>query len=280
MNRFGKAFLLLVLAAIAAAGQRPAVTPTPDTDVVRISTTLIQIDATVTDARGKVVTDLKPGDFEIFENGKLQKITSFSFVSNAKTTGIAEPKAAAIPGIPPPPITLRPEQVRRTIALVVDDITLSFESVYYVRRALKKFVDEQMQPGDLVAVIRTTGGMGSLQQFTSDKRQLYAAIEKIRWNPRGTNLGAFTPIEGPVDLNSDAFEAPDSGPGERSDEAIAKEYEQYRKDVFAVGTLGALNYVLRGMHELPGRKSVLMMSDGFKLTSDDASGTQEASNAF
>src|SRR5918912_27660 len=82
--------------------------------------------------------------------------------------------------MPVPPVRLRPEQVRRTIALVVDDLGLSFESTAFVRQALKKFVDQQLQPGDLVAIIRTAGGIGALQQFTSDKRQLYAAIESIR----------------------------------------------------------------------------------------------------
>src|SRR5205085_8129921 len=94
------------------------------------------------------------------------------------------------------PTPVKPEQVRRTIALVVDDLTLSFESTYYVRRALKKFVDEQLQDGDLVAIIRTGAGIGALQQFTTDRRQLYAAIEKIRWNPVGNgNIGAFAPLE-------------------------------------------------------------------------------------
>ena len=76
-----------------------------------------------------------------------------------------------------------PEQIRRTIALVVDDLSLSFESAYQTQKALKKFVDEQMQDGDLVAIIRTGAGIGALQQFTSDKRILYAAIEKVKWNP-------------------------------------------------------------------------------------------------
>ncbi len=42
--------------------------------------------------------------------------------------------------------------------------------------ALKNFVDGQMQPGDLIAIVRTGAGMGALQQFTADKRVLYAAI--------------------------------------------------------------------------------------------------------
>jgi hypothetical protein len=83
--------------------------------------------------------------------------------TQAKEGGVKTPSA------PVPPARLRPEQVRRTIALVVDDLGLSFESVTRVRSSLKKFVDEQMRSGDLVAVIRTSAGVGALQQFTSDK---------------------------------------------------------------------------------------------------------------
>src|SRR3989442_1704303 len=82
-------------------------------------------------------------------------------------------------------LTVSPEQVRRSIALVVDDLGLSFESVYYVRNAIKKFVDQQMKPGDLVAIIRTGAGVGALQQFTTDKQLLYAAIDRIKWNAYG-----------------------------------------------------------------------------------------------
>mgnify|MGYP000346616369 CR=1 FL=1 len=42
-----------------------------------------------------------------------------------------------------------------------------------------------MQPGDLVAIVRTGGGMGALQSFTADKRQLAAAIERVKWNGNG-----------------------------------------------------------------------------------------------
>ncbi|MBX7174801.1 MAG: hypothetical protein K1X72_27745, partial [Pyrinomonadaceae bacterium] len=55
----------------------------PDDDVVKITTTLIQVDVVVTDKKGKIVTDLKPEDFEIFENNQKQDITNFSFIANA-----------------------------------------------------------------------------------------------------------------------------------------------------------------------------------------------------
>jgi hypothetical protein len=55
--------------------QKPA-----DDDVVRITTNLVQIDAIVT-KEGKLVPNLKAEDFEIFEDGKKQTITSTSAVS-------------------------------------------------------------------------------------------------------------------------------------------------------------------------------------------------------
>src|SRR5260221_14588831 len=65
-----------------------------------------------------------------------------------------------------------PEGIARTIALVIDDLGLSFESTYYVRNAIHKYIDTQIEPGDLVAIVRTAGGVGALQQFTTDKRLL------------------------------------------------------------------------------------------------------------
>jgi VWFA-related protein len=258
---------------------RPTAAPTPpaDEDVVKISTALIQVDVTVTDKNGKIVSDLKPQEIEIYENGKRQEISNFSFVSNVReksetASAVGNDKAA----VPAPPVTVRPEQVRRTIALVVDDLTLSFESTHFVRRALKKFVDEQMQPGDLVAIIRTGGGIGALQQFTTDRRQLYAAIEKVRWNPQGAGkIGAFAPLESLPPPNPALSEEEQREETER-DQARETELNDYRQSLFATGTLGAINYIVRGMQELPGRKSVMLMSDGFKLFTKSEDGFMDS----
>src|SRR5438270_87781 len=115
------------------------------------------------------------------------------------------PRPADKTAPPVPPARLRPGQVRRTVALVVDDLGTSFESLAYVRQALKKFVDQQMQPGDLVAIMRTSAGMGALQQFTNDKRLLYRAIEHVRWYPQGrSGTSAFAPMEGLPPSSNDA----------------------------------------------------------------------------
>src|SRR5207248_3296142 len=181
----------------------------------------------------------------------------------------------APPAAPVPPRQLRPEQVRRTIALVVDDLGLSFESTAYTRTALRKFVEQQMRPDDLVAIVRTSAGAGALQQFTSDKRQLLAAVERIRWNASfNNNVSAFAPLEG--DPTSSMQSRRNNQSGQNNDNANANdELNNFREDVFAVGTLGALNYVVRGMRELPGRKSVVLLSEGFQLY---RSSTNETNN--
>src|SRR6185436_11030117 len=156
-------------------------------DVVRISTSLVQMDAVVT-RDGKQVTDLTAEDFEIFEDGRPQTITNFSYISNvpapsniAATPPIKDKKSRN--GPPVLPAVVRPQDTRRTIAVVVDDLGMSMESMAPAKRQLRKFVDEQILPRDLVAIIRTGGEVGALQQFTTDKRLLYRAIDGLRRNP-------------------------------------------------------------------------------------------------
>ena len=257
--------------------QIPTPTPSEADDVVKISTSIIRVDVTVTDRKGKVVRDLRPDEIEIYENGEKQKISGLSFISSVRETDQNVPQTSS-PATPLPPSPIKPESVRRTIALVVDDLTLSWESTYFVRRALRKFVDEQMQDGDLVAIIRTGAGIGALQQFTTDKRQLIAAIERVKWNSVGNGgIGAFAPLQPRIDTGAPE-EEPE--PGERTQEGIEREFNDFRESVFATGTLGAVNYIVRGMSELPGRKSILLLSDGFKMFTEDASGFRDSSRVM
>lgn len=248
-----------------------------DDEVVRITTNLVQVDAVVTDGSGHYVTNLGPEDFEIYEDGKRQQITNFSYVELAQNTQPARDRqserAQAAATTPIVPAALKPEQVRRTMALVVDDLCLSMESVNGVRKALKKFVSEQMQPGDLVAILRTSAGLGTLQQFTADKRVLEAAIERVKFYPGGRCGAAAIPQQTGLDMAANAissqselvslptFDQPGIGPDQAA---------QTRSQILTIGSIGAVNYVVRGLRELPGRKAVVLFSDGFKLIDKEA----------
>jgi VWFA-related protein len=210
--------------------------PAQAAPTIRVSVDLVQIDANVTDARGHHVPDLTIRDFEVLQDGRRQTISSFAHVAAGDSPAVAEGDVTA-PGIARTPSA---DQVRRTIAIVVDDLGLSFESTYRVREMLRKFVDREVQPGDLVAILRTGAGMGALQQFTTDRRMLHAAVEHVRWN-----MMARVPA-----FQADTLDA-------------------FRNEVFSAGTLGAIQYIVRGVSELPGRKSVIVLSDGFRLTDAD-----------
>lgn len=245
-----------------------------DDDVVRVSTSLVQVDAVVLDKDGRVVTDLRPEDFRLVEDGKPRTITEFSFVSTAGATSTpSESKSPASNpradegSAPAPPTPLAPGRARRTIALLVDDVGLSFETTAYVRKALTKFVDEQMQPGDLVAVIRASGGAGSLQQFTSDRRQLRAAVERLRWYPVGR--GGVAAVETMYPEDQDDVGLLLRG-NRTSDKIDASGFEHFG------GSVGALGYVVRGLGRFPGRKSVVLISDNFPTASAIKSIADEA----
>ena len=179
---------IMMFVAVPRAQQPTSSPPAREDQVVRISTDLIQIDVTVTDKNGKTVTGLAMDDFEVFENGEKQNLSGAYFVAKASGGATAggnaqvQSQTNTVPGAPQTPLAAS-GSVRRTIAIVVDDLNMSFASVYYARRSLRKFVEQQMEPGDLVAIIRTAGAVGALQQFTSNKQLLLAAVDAIRWNP-------------------------------------------------------------------------------------------------
>lgn len=165
---------------------------TTDDDVVKITTNLVQVDAIVT-KDGKLVSDLKAEDFEIFEDGKKQTITSFSYISNLPATSPVVTNAAdrdkSVPVAP-----LKHDDPRRTLAIVIDDLGLSAESMSRVRSQLRKFVNEQVQPHDLIGIIRTGTQVGALQQFTNDKRLLNRAVDQVvikcAWPRASSRIGS------------------------------------------------------------------------------------------
>lgn len=230
-------------------------------DVVSVTTNLVQIDVVVTDKNGKQVSNLGPEDFEISEDNKKRVITNFSYIAaGASAVGLetAAASTTAKPGVEAiKPALLKREQVRRTVALVIDDLGLSFESFGYARQALSKFVDEQMQPNDLVAVLRTSRGVGVLQQFTSNKRQLHASIDSVRWNPQGR--GGISPVG---TLNEQSI-----GADIRDSIQFMEEAEETRAGQYSVGTIGTLNAIVRGLGEMPGRKSIVLISEAFRMFS-------------
>ncbi len=107
-----------------------------------------------------------------------------------------------------------------------------------------------MQPNDLVAIIRVTGGSGVFQQFTSDKRLLLASINKIK--PNVFKINSFTPLSNVLV------------------EAGEENYLEKREADYALGAIGAMNFLIKSMGKLPGRKTIIFFSEGFRLQDNPA----------
>src|ERR1041384_682222 len=117
-----------------------------------------------------------------------------------------------------------------------------------VRKQLQKFVAEQLQPNDLVAVIRTGGEMGALQQFTNDRRILTRAVDQLHWNICSrAGINVLKPVSS---LNIDPGIP---GCGMRS-------YSS---------TLKSLRFIVDSLGYLPGRKSLVLLSDSIPREAQD-----------
>jgi VWFA-related protein len=255
----------LIWGAPVPAQEAPASANQAGAPIFRTSADLITIDAVVTDGDGRHVTDLTRDDFEVTIAGKRQELQQGLYIRTADQPRVlAAARAAAVPavaplGTPAPPRSeaslelkktgVQPDRIARTLALVVDDLGLSFESTVAVRASLHKFIDTQMRPGDLVAIVRTAGGIGALQQFTTDKRLLHLAADGVRWDFRSRSAVSWVNPIRPTGL--------------LREEVDASAAADLRDAMASVGSFGALEYIARGVAELPGRKCIVLMSEGF-----------------
>lgn len=258
--------------------------PQDESDVVRITSNLVQVDVSVTDKKGRPVTDLRPEDFTVYQDGKEQQITNFSYISTetlapsvitkeaAPADALKASKLKVLPALTPPP---RRGDIRRAIALVISNRNAPFFSVANSQAAIRKFVAERIQPGDLVGIYGTRGGSGALQQFTTDRARLLKTVDAIRWVP--PEFGEYNP-KGEEPARDDSTYKPiraGSGEGSRGQQTFEDErsrqtrerLEDRNSDLAAFGLLGTLRYVIHGMRMAPGRKSIILFGAGLPIVS-------------
>ncbi|HKM79512.1 MAG TPA: VWA domain-containing protein [Candidatus Acidoferrum sp.] len=168
-----------------AAKQEVSMQDTGTTFKLRVN--LVQVHVVVRDAAGKPVENLRKEDFQLFDSGKLQAITTFG-VETAKSrkeraeaaakTQTSEGEIAAGGSVSLP---------ERFVAMTFDDIHLRIEDGVTVRVAAGRFVDA-MSPGDRVGIFSTSGQL--TQDFTSDKEALKQKVVGLM--PRGAMGGHIT----------------------------------------------------------------------------------------
>jgi VWFA-related protein len=279
--RVGMGLLGLVAAPWLAAREQAPSSPAPQ---FPSGVELVTIDAVVLDKKGNPVEGLTRDDFTVAEDGRPQSLSSFEAVVLPEFESAPAPTQSRVSTNTPP---VRPQE-RRTFVVVFDNVHMAPQRIAVARKAVDEFLRTALRPGDQVTLVPTSGGSWWTAQIPEGANDLAAALESLS--------GLRTPDTG-VDRISDweamqlylfrnkdvmaevsrryyehriILEPP--GIAERAPLQLdtglpliqAKSAEVYhaaldRKKV----TLGILERVADSLVSVKGRKSIVLVSEGF-----------------
>ena len=275
----GRIALLVVLAICVALNPARSQDKTPkqkteEDEIIKVNSNLVNLDVIVKDKKGKVVRDLKPEDFIVTENGVKQKIEFFDAPLTAGTPNEKPATPSATTTVPGIPGTLP----RNVVALVLDGQSTEASNLKPVRDGITKYVKERVSSNDSVALFAIAGGLRLVQPFTQDKEKLISAIE------RTTNVSTQAKTAELRDLSATINELRElqqtqprieqiTTPAAGSAMAqvmltrrVLEEFLQLRSTLSVQQTrpvLAALAAICEGLRPVPGKKTLVMFSQGF-----------------
>ncbi|HEY3884357.1 MAG TPA: VWA domain-containing protein, partial [Vicinamibacterales bacterium] len=203
-----KRLLILSFSAAIAMAGFPAAAPAPQAQqrkpIFKLNTQTVSVDVIVRDSSGKVVSGLTRDDFDVYEDGKPEQITSFAFeqISNKpkaatetadvlataearlkEETAAVKPLAAPTPppaaAETPTPMSSEALAGHRLIILLFDIASMQPDDVQRAVDSAVKYVNTQMSPADMVAVATISTQLDVLSDLSSDKTQVSAALAKL-----------------------------------------------------------------------------------------------------
>ncbi len=141
--------------------------------------TYVEIPAVVVDREGRFVKGLRESDFEIYEEGVRQVISTFRLVEF--DAGQPDVGSAAVEGRPleSDVQTNATPFDGRLYVLLVDDLHIDPVSTLPTRELATRFINTQVGPRDLAAVIPSSGQADACQDFTANRQLLIAAIDRF-----------------------------------------------------------------------------------------------------
>ncbi len=170
-----RASLCLALAALAAAQ-----TPTDDAGIVRFtaSSQLVVQMVSVRDKNGNPIEGLTAQDFAITESGAPQAVAFCEFQKLDEPEPESAPPAAGQQQVAAAQSAEARYRNRRLLALYFD--RMGNAEKYRSRTAARRFIDTQMLPADLVAIMRyDSGAYRLLEDFTDDRNKLKEAVDTL-----------------------------------------------------------------------------------------------------
>jgi VWFA-related protein len=227
---------------------------------------LVRIDVEVTDKSGKPIKGLRKDQFTVYDDGKAQPISVFSYsdiesmeTATADNTG---PVTVSVdnegPNSPSSEALSDVTRDRRLIVLFYDFTSMQTDDLLRAHDATEKFIKHQLSPADLVAMVGFSSSLSVIVNFTNDRAALEKGVETIR---PGVSSELGTPLyaaaqNGEYDVQQytgDAFTADET------------EFNVFNTDQKLAAVEGIVN-VLAG---IPGRKAMVEFTGGITQTGEE-----------
>ncbi|MCM3879701.1 MAG: VWA domain-containing protein [Vicinamibacterales bacterium] len=241
--------------------------------------TYVDLDVTVTDQQGRLIGDLVKEDFEIFEDGKPQKVEMFSYVeiqterpdrflvSNRPVASDVRSNRRAFDG--------------RVYLIVLDDLDISPIRTATVKRSAREFVERHFGANDMAAVVYTSGRTDASQEFTSDPGLLVAAIDKFvgrRLRSAAVEvleMHYFRQMKEGVGADEAVQDTGNRKPGSGiSDSAAGFDIRDSEREQRTMAMLDTLRNLGELMSSVRGRrKAVLLFSEGVEMPMSELLGS-------
>lgn len=253
--------------------------PTTQAPTFKATTSLVEVDFVAFDGQGRFVPGLMPEDLGLYEDGKKQGIQNFYLVTHDASlrTSLA---AAANNGTPA-------EHARRVFVVLFDESHLSHESLMRSQKGAETFIQTQIGPGDVGGVF--VNGQMHHGRLTTDKNELLAAVKSARpaFENRQALLAPFREFPRiPTEIDAvrieqgarevvdqlgeqaclrDPFLCLQEGGLNQVENLIQRKAKLYVRQArsLTARTIQNLQYVVNGLSRLPGRKTVMFVTEGF-----------------
>lgn len=237
--------LALSISAAALQDRSPAEAATPL--VIRVGVDLIQIDATVTDKKGRPVSDLRLDEFTLEVDGRKRDIGNLVFF------GAPNPDVTAPRGDESGTVRPAPSLRENTVVFVIDDLNMSFASMHQTRRGLRKFASEWGETRTRAA-LRITSDESPAFTLFGDAAQFEAAAAGLRYNIRSDKgMRSVRPMMSERGMTAGMATAMRENLAPIPSAVLANLQQR----------LTSLVTTINSLRSLPGRKAVVLVSEGF-----------------
>jgi VWFA-related protein len=281
----------IVIATLTAAvagqqAQSPGGATLPDVTFT-VDVNYVEVDAVVTDAAGRPVTDLTAGDFELLEDGKPQTISGVSFV-DVPIERTDRPVFAS--GPIDRDVVANDGSEGRLYLLVLDDLHTAAPRSVRVRQVARTFIERYFGANDYAAVVYTGGRDVDGQDFTNDRHLLLAAIDRFAGQklpsataakirvmqsaPRRAD-GTPDPRAMPPSTRPAGRVPPGTDPNDPNIvETLPNDPLAYERSIRARLVMGRMRQLAEFMAGVRGRrKALLMFSEGVEFDVEESVGS-------